>query len=306
MNDDTLSQTTLIRAPSSHDTDAPTPGFTLTVLRGGDPDYGAVFSFDPGFIIIGRSHHADLLLHDRSISKQHCRILPTEQDGPHPYAIEDLESTNGTRLNGVLVTSITPLLSGDRIEIGNTVLRFNTQNDLDSEYQNHLLKLATTDPLTSLLNKASLLKELERLLQYSSRYQRPLSLLMIDLDHFKRINDQWGHLTGDRVLQQVAEHLKSVLRQQDIAARFGGEEFTVIMPETTLSGASCLAERLRESITAHPFEVNGTVISLTVSIGVAERESENTSPSALLDQADQALYFAKNNGRNQVYCRKNQ
>lgn len=300
-DDDTLSQTTLIRPAAANGDRDHSSGFTLTVLRGGDQDYGALFSFDSGTTIIGRSHPADLLLHDRSISKLHCRIVLSGGKDSRSFLIEDLESTNGTRHNGVLITSPSPLYSGDRIEIGDTVLRFNTRDDLDSEYQSHLLRLATTDPLTSLLNKAALFKELERMLKHASRYNRPLSLLMIDLDHFKQVNDRWGHLAGDQVLQQLALHLRTVLRQQDIAGRFGGEEFTIILPETSLPGATCLADRLRDSIASRSFEVNGSVLSITVSIGVAQRETETLGASSLLEQADRALYQAKNKGRNQVY-----
>lgn len=300
MNDDTLQHTTMLRKADIETNAHEISGFSLTVIRGNDADYGAIYSFDPQEIVIGRSTHAELRLHDQAISKRHCRILLKESDNDAVYMLEDLGSTNGTRLNGILLKSPQEVKSGDRIELGDTVLRFNTQDDLDSEYQSHLLRLATTDPLTSLLNKASLLKELERLLQYAQRYKRPLALLMIDVDHFKKVNDQYGHLVGDQVLTQLALRLVNSLRQQDVAGRFGGEEFTIILPETTLSGARILAERIRESIAKNPFPAKQIELPITISIGIAEYTDAVHSGSQLLEMADQALYQAKNTGRNRT------
>ncbi len=300
MNDDTLQHTTLIRTALQNGTEETTPGFTLTVIRGSDPDYGALYSFTPKTITIGRSTLADLRLNDHAISKKHCSIRVEESSSSHPFLIEDLGSTNGTRLNGIRLTAVKSLNSGDRIELGDTILRFNTQNDLDSEYQSHLLKLATTDPLTSMLNKASLQKELDRLLQYAHRYERPLSILMLDIDHFKSINDNHGHLVGDQILQQTAQQIRTCLRQHDIAGRFGGEEFTILLPETLLQGAMVLAERIRECISSHLFHVNDLIHRITVSIGVADRDSPSMTVSELLELADHELYRAKNNGRNQT------
>lgn len=302
MNDDILQQTTLLRAADSDDPPEKPRGFTLTVIRGQKSDYGAIFSYEPRTVVIGRSFNADLMLNDPSISKQHCRIRPVDNPAPHHFQIEDLASTNGTRLNGVVIHSPQPIRSGDRIELADTTLRFNTQDDLDSEYQKHLLRLANTDPLTCLLNKASLNKELERLQQYAMRYERPLSLLMIDIDHFKQVNDQYGHLVGDQILTQLARLLESLLRQQDVAGRFGGEEFTVIMPETRLDGALALAERIRGSIAAHPFPIEGVEHRITVSIGVSEHRPGQQAGTALLEEADRGLYAAKNRGRNRIVC----
>jgi len=300
MNEETLQHTTLHHASQQNIPTEKPQGFTLTVIRGSDADYGAIYPFDPRTVVIGRSNHVDLRLNDHSISKSHCHIKHAEGPGTRPYVIEDLNSTNGTRLNGILIKSPLALSSGDRIEMGDTILRFNTQDDPDSEYQSHLLKLATTDPLTNLLNKATLQKELERQLNYSQRYSRPLSLLMIDIDHFKNVNDNFGHLTGDQILSQVGKRLQQNLRQQDLAGRFGGEEFTIILPETLLSGALILAERIRESISSQPFLINKITHWITISIGVAECNNQRMTSSELLEQADLALYQAKNNGRNQT------
>jgi diguanylate cyclase (GGDEF)-like protein len=300
MNDKTSLNTTVChRSPETASSEA-LRGFTLTVMRGAQNDYGAIYSFDPRRVIIGRSHQADLLFQDQSISKQHCAIEVWDEGDRAAYHVKDLGSTNGTRINGLLIKTSQKLSNGDKIELGDTTLRFNTRDELDSEYQEHLLRMATIDPLTSLLNKAFLLRELERHFQHAQRYQRPLSLLMIDIDHFKRINDTHGHLIGDQILTHIARQFITTLRQHDVAGRFGGEEFTVILPETPVHGAITLAERICEAVANAPLEVDDLLVRATVSIGVSECTSSHICLAQLMDDADQALYQAKQGGRNRV------
>ena len=164
-----------------------------------------------------------------------------------------------------------------------------------------LQKLAQTDPLTELQNRRHMMTTLEAEFDRSSRVGSPFALLLIDLDHFKQVNDTYGHQLGDKVLQSTAWEIQAALRQYDSAARFGGEEFALLLPETTLNGANLVAERLRQGI--HDIEFTGPLCELriSVSIGVAVMPHENINTiSDLIRLADDALYTAKRNGRNRV------
>ncbi len=161
--------------------------------------------------------------------------------------------------------------------------------------------LAITDPLTGCLNRRALLEELEAELDRMRRYELALSILMIDLDRFKQVNDTRGHLVGDSVLRQVGEMLRREVRSVDVVARYGGEEFVIVLPETQLDGALVFAERIREHIAAHDFAENGDPLKTTVSVGVASvSPREVVDPDSLIALADEALYRAKHEGRNLV------
>ncbi len=164
-----------------------------------------------------------------------------------------------------------------------------------------LLELSNTDPLTRLNNRRFLMKALERELQRSERTQKPLALIMIDIDHFKDINDTYGHQQGDCVLKALADQMKTQLREYDIAARFGGEEFALVLPETELGKALQVAERLREAATQVRCPDQGTEMALTISLGVAAFPMPRIRTiDDLIREADRALYRAKEKGRNRV------
>ncbi|MGE5657702.1 MAG: diguanylate cyclase [Actinomycetota bacterium] len=163
-----------------------------------------------------------------------------------------------------------------------------------------LEKLATTDPLTGVWNRRHLFALAEREITRVHRYNRPLSLLIIDIDHFKIINDTYGHAGGDEVLAILAKTVLNCLRKADFFGRFGGEEFVAFLPETTLKTAVAAAERIRENLANIVISVDEQQIRITVSIGVASYQKEDLTIDALLQRADKALYQAKNQGRNQV------
>ena len=174
------------------------------------------------------------------------------------------------------------------------------QDDLRANNQ-LLQKLAQTDPLTELHNRRHMMDTLEAEFDRSSRIGSPFALLMVDLDHFKQVNDSYGHQIGDKVLQSIAWEIKGSLRQYDSAARFGGEEFALLLPETALKGANLVAERLRQSINDIEFAGPLSGLKMTVSIGIATIPSDKVrSVSDLIRLADDALYAAKHNGRNRV------
>jgi diguanylate cyclase (GGDEF)-like protein len=174
-------------------------------------------------------------------------------------------------------------------------------NELLIESNNLLSELSNTDSLTGLYNRRYLIEFLEREVPRAERTNENFSLLILDIDHFKKVNDTYGHQSGDVVLKVIAEVAKGNLRNYDIAARYGGEEFVVVLPNTPLSEASIVAERLRESVQALLFPAPMDALTTTVSIGVAAFPSTQVnSIETLLEKADDALYRAKHAGRNKV------
>jgi len=189
----------------------------------------------------------------------------------------------------------------DNDELGQLAESFNTMASQLAEHQEKLVKLATHDGLTGLYNHAEFMKRLDIEIERTRRYRRPLSILMLDIDCFKAVNDQFGHVVGDKVLGHIAGLLKEQVRPADFCARYGGEEFTVILPETDASSAASMAERIRESVEAKSVHDNAdNLISVTISIGVAEYVSGETPLRGFVDAADRALYEAKDQGRNRV------
>jgi two-component system cell cycle response regulator len=165
------------------------------------------------------------------------------------------------------------------------------------------MELAVTDQLTGLNNRRYMMGQLDALLERTSSGGDPVSLLMLDIDHFKRVNDTWGHTLGDEVLREVAIRLASSVRAVDIPCRYGGEEFVVVMPATRLTDAARIAERIRTTISAEPFAVGDREIPVTVSLGVSASDGADDRPESLIRRADEALYEAKAAGRNQVVIR---
>ena len=164
------------------------------------------------------------------------------------------------------------------------------------------LEAAVTDPLTGLHNRRYMTSQLDALVARAVRDGRPVSALLLDIDHFKKINDSFGHDAGDEVLREFAVRLASNVRAVDLPCRFGGEEFVVVMPETALGDAERIAERIRMHVSGAPFRVSGgkEVLSVTISIGVAATFGAADTPDHLLKRADEALYEAKASGRNRV------
>ena len=162
-------------------------------------------------------------------------------------------------------------------------------------------RLAITDSLTGLHNRRHLLELARHELQRARRYRLPMSVFMLDIDEFKRVNDTYGHAIGDQVLQGVAECCRQELRGVDVLGRYGGDEFAAVLPETGLPAACQVAERLRGSIAQRALDTKAGQVTVTVSLGVAVLDDEHLAPETLLDHADQALYVAKQSGRNRVY-----
>jgi two-component system cell cycle response regulator len=269
---------------------------TLTLLTG--VEAGLVYWIDADETVLGRGHGCRVRIEDSALSRKHCRIIKKSGD----YVIEDLGSTNGTFVDAEPVREGRRLEDGVRIQMGrDTVLKFSIQDELEMRATRRLYESAMNDPLTGVYNRRYLDNHLDAEFAFAARHGTSLSLLLIDADHFKRVNDTFGHAGGDTALRALAGHLKSNVRAEDMIARFGGEEFAVLAREISGEGALAVAERIRRSVEATPVKLeDGGSIAITVSIGVVTMGAKRTfnNADALLEAADEALYRAKEAGRN--------
>ncbi|MEO8548528.1 MAG: GGDEF domain-containing protein [Kofleriaceae bacterium] len=268
----------------------------LTILTG--TASGQLFKVSKGHLTIGRSPHVELRLDDDGISRNHARI----RSETNRAWIEDMESRNGTFVNGERIAGSVELRDGDKVQVGRgTVLRFGFQDALDESFHESLLSSALRDGLTKLFNKRYLMDRLDSELKFALRHETSLSLLLLDIDHFKKVNDTHGHLAGDAVLANLAQVLGRAVRNEDVVARFGGEEFAIILRAIGIEPAIQMAERLRKLVESSVAQCGAGALKATVSIGVAGLPSSAVkTPEQLVDAADRALYQAKADGRNCV------
>lgn len=264
----------------------------LVVIYG--PDMGRRIPLGFGAFEIGRSSKNDLPLDQDSVSRHHARITRSREG----WSVRDLGSTNGTYVNDAAVEE-RALADGDRIKVGRSILKFMAGGNIEASYHEEIYRLMTVDGLTQLFNRRYFDEALERELGRAKRYQRPLSLVLFDLDHFKKKNDEFGHVAGDALLRQLAQAVVPKLRKEDILARVGGEEFAGVLPEVDLEGAKQTGEKIRRIVAETAFEFDRVRIPCTVSVGCAVADAA-TDPKALYGRADEALYRAKQGGRDRV------
>jgi diguanylate cyclase (GGDEF)-like protein len=258
-------------------------------------------------VIIGRALEADVRLNDFRTSRLHARITSEHSgDTETCYRIADLGSTNGTMVNGELVTEAV-LNDGDKIIIGDHLFRFDMLDEIDREFQQQIHRLLAHDELTGLLTSKSFFSELRRESARAEDESRPFCVLMMDLDHFKEVNDTYGHLVGSKTLEETGRVIKEALRAGDVASRFGGEEFAAFLLDATYGQGLIAAERVRIALAQHEFPASrmdsqdsGATHRITISIGVAAFPDDATDPIQLVELADSALYRAKRSGRNRV------
>lgn len=249
---------------------------------------------------LGRATESDIVLQDSSVSRNHAELRKV---GKEKWELVDLQSSNGTFVNGERIQS-RQLAPDDRIQLGsNSVLKYVMQDDTEVSFQKELYESATKDGLTNLYSKRYFTEHLDVEFNFHRRTKKPLSLVIADIDHFKKINDTYGHLAGDFVLREIGRILLNFLRKGDVAGRYGGEEMVFLLRETPLQGAKIFSERLRELVERHSFMFDGTRIAVTISLGAATSSQGNMkSPQELISQADHYLYQAKKAGRNRSSC----
>jgi two-component system, cell cycle response regulator len=249
-------------------------------------------------VVIGRTSAAGVRVFDEGASRRHAALRLNSRG---EMTIKDLESRNGTYVNGKRIDMCT-LQDGDKIQVGNTtILKFTYHDDLEESFQRQMYESALRDGLTRAFNKKYFLDRLEVELRFAQRHGTELSLIIIDVDHFKLVNDTYGHLAGDEILSGLAERVQKIIRHEDTFARYGGEEFAVICRGITAEGTTAFAERIRRAVSERPFVFEGESISVTASVGVSLFPDESIGePRELIEIADRALYVAKRSGRNQV------
>lgn len=292
-SDESESSTCHIRRPYIHK-GAKTP--CLVVLTG--PNVGHVFRITLAATTLGRSQRCDFVISGVGISRIHAKIVQGKDGG---LVIRDEASSNGTFVNDERIEEQT-LTDGDLIQLGDAaVLKFRMQDELEQAAQTHLYQAAVRDALTGTYNRRHFEEELARAVSHAVRHGAALSVVLLDIDHFKSVNDTYGHQAGDEALKRVATRCSSTIRSEDVLCRVGGEEFAVIARSTTLDRVMLLAERLRQNVANERWTFDGNSVSLTLSLGVASFErSVRDNAQAIVAAADRALYHAKNGGRNRV------
>lgn len=261
---------------------------------------GRMYRIEGDEVILGRATSATVRLEDDGVSRNHAKVI---MRGDQLW-IEDLGSQNGTFINGEKI-SAQALRDGDKIQVGaTTILKFTYHDDLDDRFQQKMYDAALHDGLTKAFNKRHFLERLQVEVAYARRHKTALTLIMLDVDHFKLVNDRYGHLGGDHVLIGLAAIIEKQLRTEDLFARYGGEEFAVLCRGASLGNASVLGERLRQQVELAKFEHGGQVIPVTISLGIAAHSDKVADGAThLVSEADAALYDAKRGGRNRVVAR---
>ena len=265
------------------------------------PELGKKVELPRAKTTFGRGAQCEIVVDLENVSRLHCSVILR---GGHAW-VRDEGSTNGTWLNNAEVKAETRLASGDLIKIGSAIFKFLSADQgelgsIEARYHEEIYRLTIVDGLTQVHNKRYLLEFLEREMARCSRHGRDLSLVLLDVDHFKKVNDQHGHLAGDSVLRELAAVLKNRVRREECLARYGGEEFALVLPETRRENAILLAGRLRRLVQMHRFTFEGKRLPITFSAGVAQLKSSHGSALEFLKAADENLYEAKRQGRNQV------
>jgi diguanylate cyclase (GGDEF)-like protein len=257
---------------------------------------GRRFEIGEGGAHVGRLPEFEVVLDFDGVSRRHARI-GRDASG---WFVEDEGSTNGTFVNDVRVQK-QALSDGDLVRVGVAIVKFLAGSEVEAAYHEAIHTLAIVDPLTGLSNRRAFTEFVDREIARSLRHASALSLVMVDIDHFKRINDEHGHLAGDAVLRELGRRLKPRIRREDMVARYGGEEFACVLTGTPRSGALVFAKAVHMLVSATPFPIEGGSLRVTLSMGVADVDgSTPTTVDELVARADARLYEAKRNGRNRI------
>jgi diguanylate cyclase (GGDEF)-like protein len=273
----------------------PKPACLVSIYAGGD--LGKKHDLHATVITIGRSASCNIVVNDESVSRLHCE-LRLNADGT--YVVRDNGATNGTMINDVAIAGIHPITDRDFLKCGGVIFKFLSGDNIETDYYEEIYRLTTVDGLTQVFNKRYFMESLEREMSRARRYGRELSLIMFDIDHFKAVNDTYGHLAGDYVLRKLAAAISRTIRREDIFARYGGEEFSIILPEIGLDNALYFADKIRGVVEVEPFLFENNMIPITISIGVSLYHPNMRRLEDFILVADDFLYSAKDSGRNCV------
>ena len=267
---------------------------SLILIYGGS-DLGKRFTLNRD-VTIGRDNSNDICIDMQFVSRQHARIARHDKQ----WFVSDLGSRNGTQVNGEAVTGETQLTNGDQIKVGGAIFKYIAGGNVETLFHEEIYRMTIFDGLTHVHNKRYLLDFLDREIARARRFESPLSVLMLDIDHFKAVNDTHGHQAGDFVLERVAGAMKKLVRREQLLARYGGEEFCIVLPELDLAQVRAFCETVRQKIESdrHLFE-STTELRVTISIGAAML-SGSMERDDILSAADAQLYEAKKGGRNRV------
>jgi len=257
---------------------------------------GKRFVLDRNPVRIGRGADNYIVLEGDSVSRRHAHL---DKRNGRWFVVDD-GSTNGTYLNEEQIAREAALNNSDRLKVGPTILKFLSGADAEAKYHEEIYRMTIVDGLTQIHNKRYLYEALEREVLRARRHERPLSLVMFDIDFFKRINDQYGHLAGDYVLRELARVVQGRIRRDEVFARYGGEEFVIVLPETPLEGAASLGQNLRARVAEHTFVFQNENIPVTISVGAAVLNDDDKTATDLVQRTDEKLYEAKRGGRNRV------
>jgi two-component system cell cycle response regulator len=259
-------------------------------------DIGRKYPLDKVQTTIGRGPDNTIVCDMDNISRSHCKLY-AGAGGTH---IEDTGSTNGTFVNDQELVARRKLHNGDFIKVGGVIFKFIDGDNIEQLYYEEIYRMAIIDGLTQIFNKRYFLEFLDRELARCLRFGRPLSLVIFDLDHFKKINDEFGHLAGDYVLKRLAGAIQQkTIRKEECFARYGGEEFVIVLPDTPKANGVILAEKIRQMIELTRFEFEDNVLPVTITMGVCELQMTDTVDS-FIARADEKLYEGKRGGRNRV------
>ena len=289
--------TVVIRAKVVEDAAKDDKSAVLVLIHPQGPNLGRRYTLNRIEHVVGRLAELDVPVEADSVSRRHARFMR----GDTSWRVEDLSSTNGTFVNELRVTK-QDLQDGDTVRCGEAIFKFLIGANIEAAYHEEVYRMSIMDGLTGVHNKRHLLEVLEREIARSLRYQAPLSLVMFDIDHFKKVNDTHGHLAGDAVLKELCRRLKARIRREDLLARYGGEEFACVLTGTKLEGAHLFAEQLRTIACGEPVKHEQLIVPITISLGVTDLDLtlKKVDVDALIHRADARLYEAKHGGRNRV------
>ena len=269
----------------------------IILLHPPGPDIGRRTPLVKNTYVFGRDESVDLVISRGSVSRRHAMLM---RDGFGNWAVQDMGSTNGTFVNEQQIERQL-LEDGDQIRFGDAIFKFLVGGNVETAYHEEIYRMTIVDGLTGVHNKRYFLDFLDRELASAHRHGHPLSLVMMDIDHFKLVNDERGHLAGDAVLKEMSGRIQPRIRREDLFARYGGEEFAAVLTVTPLLGALQFAEAVRTILGQTPFTFGGEAFPITISLGVATvHNDDNVGSMELIGRADANLYEAKHRGRDQV------